>query len=244
MSVRKVPGTQLLNVASGEVVYTPPEGEDRIRAMLANWEMFLHQEDYPAAIDPLVRMAISHYQFEAIHPFTDGNGRTGRVLNSLFLVEQNLLPQPILYLSRYIIRNKSDYYRLLQSVTRDSAWEEWILYMLRGIEETAHWTTDKIAAMRRLAAMESAHLRHLYPKLYDRDLIEIIFEQPYCRIKNLVDRGIGTRQRASRYLHGLVDAGVMLQVQVGREKLFLHPRLLNLLTRDSNDIVPFIAQRA
>lgn len=236
MTVRRVPGTQLVNSATGSVTYTPPEGEDRIRGLLANWESFLHEERGADTIDPLVRMAVLHYQFEAIHPFTDGNGRTGRVLNTLFLVEQRLLDQPILYLSRYIIRHKPDYYRLLLAVTRDAAWEAWILYVLRGIDETARWTTDKIAAIRRLAELETEHLRSRYPKLYDRDLIDVIFEQPYCRIRTLVQRGMGTRQLASRQLHGLVDAGILQDVVVGREKLFLHPRLLRLLTRDSNEI--------
>jgi Fic family protein len=144
MSVRRVPGTALANHATGEVIYTPPEGEAHIRDLLANWERFLHEEE---AIDPLVRMAAAHYQFEAIHPFTDGNGRTGRVLNSLFLVEQGLLPLPILYLSRFIIANKADYYRLLLAVTREGAWEPWLLYMLRAVEDTAVWTVAKIAAM-------------------------------------------------------------------------------------------------
>ena len=239
MTVRRVPGTQLVNSVSGAVIYTPPDGEDRIRRLLANWETFLHEEPSSTTLDPLVMMAVLHYQFEAIHPFTDGNGRTGRVLNSLFLVEQELLTQPILYLSRYFIHNKSDYYRLLLDVTRHGAWEEWIVYVLRGVDETARWTTGKIAAMRRLASMESDYLRRRYPKLHDRDLIDVIFEQPYCRIRNLVDRGMGTRQLASRLLHGLVEAGVLREVASGREKLFLHPRLLTLLTRDSNDIAPF-----
>jgi Fic family protein len=238
MSVRKVPGTQFINTATGAVIYTPPDGEDRIRRLLANWESFLHEAPTSTTLDPLVRMAVLHYQFEAIHPFTDGNGRTGRVLNSLFLVEQDLLSQPILYLSRHIIRHKSDYYRLLLGVTRDGAWEEWILYVLRGIEETARWTTDKIAGIRRLVRMETDYLRQRYPKLYSRDLVDVIFEQPYCRIRNLVERGIGTRQLASRQLRGLVEAGVLREVPVGREKLFLHPRLLTLLTRDSNEIAP------
>jgi Fic family protein len=238
MSVRKVPGTQLVNSVTGAVTYTPPEGEDRIRRLLANWEAFLHETPTSSTIDPLVRMAVLHYQFEAIHPFTDGNGRTGRVLNSLFLVEQQLLQQPILYLSRHIIQHKSDYYRLLLAVTRDAAWEEWILYVLRGIEETARWTTDKIAAIRRLASMETRYLRTRYPKLYSRDLVDVIFEQPYCRIRTLVERGMGSRQLASRQLHGLVEAGVLREVVAGREKLFLHPRLLTLLTRDSNEIAP------
>ena len=149
MSVRKVPGTALTNAATGAVVYTPPEGEKRIRDLLTNWERFLHEEE---AIDPLIRMAAAHYQFEAIHPFTDGNGRTGRVLNSLFLVEKELLTLPVLYLSRYIIAHKADYYRLLLEVTRTDAWEDWLIYILKGVEETATWTTAKIGAVRKLSA--------------------------------------------------------------------------------------------
>jgi Fic family protein len=239
MTVRGVPGTRVASARTGAVIYTPPERQQSLRDLLTNWENFLHEGDDADALDPLVRMAVAHYQFEAIHPFTDGNGRTGRVINSLFLVERRLLDRPILYLSRYIIANKADYYRLLLEVTRDGAWEPWILYMLRGIEETARWTVAKIAAIRTLTAMVTEHLRRAHPKLYDRDLVDVIFEQPYCRIRHLVERGLGTRQSASRYLHGLVDAGVLREVRVGRERLFLHPRLMGLLTRDSNDIAPF-----
>ncbi len=231
MSVRKVPGTALVNQASGKVIYTPPETEARIRKLLANWERFLHEAE---EIDPLIRMAAAHYQFEAIHPFTDGNGRTGRVLNSLFLVEQQLLPLPILYLSRYIIAHKDDYYRLLLEVTRQEAWELWILYLLRGVEETATWTTTKIEAIRALAAETVEHVRAKLPKIYSRELIDVIFEQPYCRISNLVDAGIAARQAASRYLKALVSIGVLTERSVGREKLFLNPKLLKLLTREMN----------
>jgi Fic family protein len=229
MSVRKVPGTALANYATGEVVYTPPEGEARIRDLLANWERFLHDD---SAIDPLVRMAAAHYQFEAIHPFTDGNGRTGRVLNSLFLVEQGLLPLPILYLSRYIIANRADYYRLLLAVTRDGAWEPWLLYMLRAVEDTASWTTRKIGAIRRLASDTADDVRKKLPKIYSRELVDVIFEQPYCRIANLVDAKIAGRQAASRYLKALVSIGVLRERAFGREKLFVNPKLMNLLTRD------------
>ncbi len=235
MTVRKVPGTALTR-ASGDVVYTPPEGEALLRELLANWERFLHDED---TLDPLVRMAVAHYQFEAIHPFTDGNGRTGRVLNSLFLVEQGLLPLPILYLSRYIIGHKADYYRLLLAVTRDGAWQDWILYMLRGVEDTAVWTTGKIAAIRKLAAVTAEHVREAAPKIYSRELIDVIFEQPYCRIGNLVAAGIAGRQAASRYLKTLANAGVLREQAFGKEKLFIHPRLMNLLTRDSNAFEPY-----
>jgi Fic family protein len=236
MSVRKVPGAALANDATGEVVYTPPQGEARIRDLLANWERFLHDE---SAIDPLVRMAAAHYQFEAIHPFTDGNGRTGRVLNSLFLVEQGLLPLPILYLSRYIIANKADYYRLLLAVTRDGAWEPWELYVLRAVEDTATWTTRKIGAIRRLASDTADYVRHKLPKIYSRELVDVVFEQPYCRIANLVDAKIAGRQAASRYLKALVSIGVLREEAFGKEKLFVHPKLMNLLTRDSKHSQPY-----
>lgn len=230
MTVRKVPGTALENDATGEIVYTPPEGEARLRDLLANWEHFLHDQ---SAIDPLVRMAAAHYQFEAIHPFTDGNGRTGRVLNSLFLVEQGLLPLPILYLSRYIIANKADYYRLLLAVTRDGAWEPWLLYMLRAVEDTATWTTRKIGAIRKLASDTAEQVRNKLPKIYSRELVDVLFEQPYCRIANLVDARIAGRQAASRYLKALVSIDVLREQTFGREKLFVHPKLMNLLARDS-----------
>ncbi|HTE15125.1 MAG TPA: Fic family protein, partial [Burkholderiales bacterium] len=231
MTVRRVPGTKIGNHITREVIYTPPEGESRLRDLLANWERFLHNE---TSIDPLIRMAAAHYQFEAIHPFTDGNGRTGRVLNSLFLVEQGLLRLPILYLSRYIIAQKADYYRLLLGVTREQAWEPWLIYMLRGIEETATWTTAKIAAIRELVAHTTEHTRRSLPKIYSRELVEAIFEQPYCRISNLVDAGLAGRQAASRYLKALVGIGVIREQAVGKEKLFVHPKLLTLLTRDEN----------
>jgi Fic family protein len=240
MSVRKVPGVALANPATGEVIYTPPEGESRLRDLLANWERFLHNE---IAIDPLIRMAAAHYQFEAIHPFSDGNGRTGRVLNSLFLIEQGLLPLPILYLSRYIIAHKADYYRLLLGVTREQTWEPWLLYMLRGIEDTAAWTTAKIAAIRSLAQHTAEHTRHSLPKIYSCELVDIVFEQPYCRIGNLVERGIAGRQAASRYLKALTDIGVLREQAFGKEKLFVHTKLMTLLTRDENAFVPYAPAR-
>jgi Fic family protein len=184
-------------------------------------------------------MAVAHYQFEAIHPFTDGNGRTGRVLNSLFLVEQGLLPLPILYLSRYIIANKADYYRLLLAVTREGAWEPWLLYMLRAVEDTSIWTTAKIGAVRKLAGSTTEYVRAKLPKIYSRELVDIIFEQPYCRIANLVRSGIAGRQAASRYLKALVAIGVLSEQAFGREKLFVHPKLMKLLTHDSNAFEPY-----
>jgi Fic family protein len=236
MDIRRTPGTQLIGDRNGESIYTPPEGEALLRRLLSNWERFLHEEQ---GLDPLVRMAVGHYQFEAIHPFTDGNGRTGRVLNILVLIQEQLLDLPVLYLSRYIIGHKADYYRLLQEVTRAQAWEDWVLYMLRAVEQTAQWTTRKIAAIRILAEHTTDYVRQKLPKIYSRELIEAIFEQPYCRIGNLVDKNVAQRQAASRYLKELAGAGVLGEIQAGKEKLFIHPKLMQLLTRDGNAFEPY-----
>ncbi len=231
MSVRRVSGTALVNDLTGKTVYTPPEGEALLRQLLANWEQFLHNE---VDIDPLIRMAIGHYQFEAIHPFSDGNGRTGRVLNSLFLIHENLLTLPILYLSRYIINNKADYYALLQNVTMRQDWESWILYMVKGVENTAIWTIAKIAAIRDLLQDTTNFMRKRLPKIYSYELVSLIFELPYCRISNLVELGVAKRQTASHYLSQLVDIGILCEVESGKEKLFLHPKLMRLLSREDN----------
>ena len=236
MTVRKIPGTALAKNASVEVMYAPPEGEALLRELLANWERFLHEE---TSLDPLIRMAVAHYQFEAIHPFTDGNGRTGRVLDSLFLVAEGLLSQPILYLSRYIIARKADYYRLLLAVTSDGAWEDWILYMLRGVEDTAAWTTAKIAAIRTLSTHTADYIRQTLPKIYSRELVDVIFEQPYCRIANVVEAGLAGRQAASRYLKALAGAGVLREQAFGKEKLFVHPKLMSLLTSEGHNFEPY-----
>lgn len=236
MDVRKVPGTALASEQTGDVIYTPPVGEKLLRELLANWEKYIHQDD---GVDPLIKMAVAHYQFEAIHPFTDGNGRTGRVLNILFLVDAGLLELPILYLSRFIVQNKSDYYRLLNAVTKDAAWEEWILYMLTGVESTAAWTMKKIAAVRQLIEHTTEFIRGERPKIYSRELVEVIFEQPYCRISNLVENDIAKRQTASVYLKQLCEIGVLKQLQAGKEKLFVHPRLIQLVTADHHRFIPY-----
>lgn len=235
MQIRRVPGTALAR-QTGEIIYTPPVGEDLLRSLLANWERFLHEG---TELDPLIRMAVAHYQFEAIHPFTDGNGRTGRVLNSLFFISQDLLTLPILYLSRYIIQHKSDYYRLLLEVTRNAAWEEWVLFMLKGVQETSTWTVAKIAAIRKLQAETVEHVRKAAPKIYSHELVNLIFEMPYCRIQNVTEREIAVRQTASRYLKELVKIGILTERAFGREKLFIHPKLMALLTRDSNNWLPY-----
>lgn len=236
MEIRRVPGTALTNQATGRVIYTPPVGEALLREKLANLERFIHDEQ---EIDPLVRMAVAHYQFEAIHPFTDGNGRTGRILNQLMLIEKGLLDLPVLYLSRHIIRTKADYYRLLLAVTGKAAWEEWVLYMLHGVRDTAAWTIGKIQAIRELMAHTGEHVRDRMPKLYSRELVELVFIQPYCRIQNIVDQGIAKRQTASVYLKALADIGVLREIKVGREKLFIHPKFIKLLTSDNHLFTPY-----
>lgn len=232
IDIRRVPGTALASSQTGAVTYTPPVGEPLLRDLLANWERWLHNE---VDVDPLVRMAVGHYQFEAIHPFSDGNGRTGRVLNSLYLIQEGLLGLPILYLSRYILANKADYYRLLLKVTREDAWEEWILYMLKGVEETSRWTTARIAAIRLLAEHTREHLKKQAPKIYSHELVDVIFEQPYCRIGNLVEKGLVQRQAAARYLKTLVAEGVLREQESGRGKLFFNVRLMRLLSSESNE---------
>jgi len=236
MTVRKVPGTALASSVSGQVIYTPPVGASLLRDLLVNWECFLHEQ---SSLDPLTRMAVGHYQFEAIHPFIDGNGRTGRVLNSLYLIEQGLLNLPILYLSRYIIAHRADYYRLLLGVTAAQSWEPWLLFVLEGVAQTARWTTEKITAMRALEEHTRAHIQAQLPKIYSRELVEIIFTQPYCRITNLVEAGIAKRQTASDYLKKLAAIGILTEHQSGKEKLFVHPRLLQLFRQDDNTFAAY-----
>jgi Fic family protein len=237
MEVRRVPGTALTHAVTHKVIYTPPVGEALIRTKLANWEAFVHQDN---GLDPLIRMSVAHYQFEAIHPFTDGNGRTGRILNLLHLVEAGLLQMPVLYLSRYIIRHRADYYRLLTAVTARGDWESWILYMLTAVSETTRWTTEKIGAIRQLQSLTRDHLRRVVPKIYSQELLDVIFMQPYVRIQNLVSANIAKRQTASVYLKALAAAGVLEGVKVGLHQMFIHPKLLNLLTRDQNAVTPYI----
>jgi Fic family protein len=229
IDIRTTPGTALANDRTGKVVYTPPEGERLIRDLLGNWEIYIHATE---DIDPLVRLAVQHYQFEAIHPFTDGNGRTGRVINLLFLVEQGLLDIPVLYLSRAIIRRKSDYYRLLLEVTVKSDWEPWLLFMIDAVGETARWTSARIKAIRLLLDQTAATMRERAPRIYSRELAELVFAQPYCRIGNLVEAGIAQRQSASTYLKMLVSIGLLEERKAGRERLFVNPALLTLLMQD------------
>ena len=211
-----------------EVVYAPPEGVDLIREKLSAWERFVHADD---DLDPLVRMAVAHYQFEAIHPFHDGNGRTGRVINILMLIEAGLLHDPILYLSRAIIARKNDYYRLLRAVTAEGAWIEWVLYMLDVVQESATSTTRKIGAIRACQEDIAERARAATPGGRDAQFLAVLFEQPYCRINTVADRCDVSRQTASTWLHALVQVGLLRDVKVGREILFVNHEFLDVLTR-------------
>ena len=231
LDIRAEPGTTLKNRMSGEVIYTPPVGQQLLIEKLDNWADFMHRN---TEFDPLVRLAVQHYQFEAIHPFSDGNGRTGRILNILFLVEHGLLDSPILYLSRYIIQNKAAYYRLLANVTREQDWAPWIMFILDGVDETCTWTTDKIKSIRELMEHTGQFVQKRLPKIYSWELVELLFKQPYCRIGNLVENGIAKRQTASVYLKQLCELGVLKEVKSGRENIFVHPKYIELLTGEEN----------
>lgn len=228
MAVRAVPGTRIANPTTREIVYAPPEGADALREMLAAWERFVHAED---DLDPLVRMAVAHYQFEAIHPFHDGNGRTGRVINILMLIEAELLSDPILYLSRAIIARRNDYYRLLRAVTAEGAWVEWILYMLDVVRESAASTTRKIGSIRAYQDDIAERARAATPGGRDAQFLAVLFEQPYCRIGAVAERCEVSRQTASSWLHALVEAGMLRDIKVGRERLFVNHEFLDVLTR-------------
>ena len=236
MRVRQTTGTQLINDKTAQVIYTPPVGEALLRELLSNWEKFLNEMN---DIDPLIRMAVGHYQFEAIHPFTDGNGRTGRIANSLFLIQEKLLSLPILYLSRYLIQERTSYYHLLSEVTKSQSWEEWILFILKGVEVTSTWTINKIEAIKELMEQTIDYMQTKVPKVYTYELASLIFELPYCRIQNITERKIAGRQAASRYLKSLVDIGVLEEIPVGREKLFIHPKLMKLLSDEKNLFSPY-----
>ncbi|UNU73641.1 Fic family protein [Moraxella nasovis] len=224
MSIRN--GNVTLKNALGQTIYTPPNDPSTILELLANWEQFLHAND---DLDPLVKMAILHYQFEAIHPYFDGNGRTGRILNILFLIDKGLLDLPILYLSRFILANKAGYYHGLLGVTKNHDWQAWISYILHAIKDTSEWTTAKILAIKDLHAHTAQTIKDKAGAIYSRELVDVIFEMPYCRITNLVDKGIAKRQTASNYLAKLVEIGVLQEVRAGKEKLFINPSLIEVL---------------
>jgi Fic family protein len=228
MQIRALPGTRIGNPVTGELTYSPPEGRDLIAGKLSEWERFIHAED---GMDPLVRMAVAHYQFEAIHPFTDGNGRTGRILNVLMLVEAGLLRHPLLYLSRYIIETKNEYYQLLRAVTEESAWEKWILYILTGIERTSLATFHKIAAIRELQDEFVRRGRTVSRGGADSEFQSVLFEQPYCRISTVMTRCGVSRPTATSWLGAFAEAGLLQDIKVGRGRLFVNREFLQLLVR-------------
>lgn len=216
------------DVAARQAVYTPPRGRARIVALLQNLVDFLSG---PGELDPLLRMAVAHYQFEAVHPFVDGNGRTGRILNILALVQAGLLEIPVLYLSRYIIRDKQEYYRRLRGVTERGDWEGWLLYMLAAVEETAAWTAGRIAALRELFEATTERCRRELPgRVYSKELVELIFVQPYVKVKFVVDAGMVGRQAAAEYLRELEKLGILESERRGREVIYRHPALLEVLS--------------
>ena len=228
MMVRTMPGTRIANPTTQEIIYAPPEGEALILDKLGAWERFIHSDD---DLDPLVRMALAHYQFEAIHPFHDGNGRTGRVLNILMLIDAGLLDDPILYLSRAIIARKNDYYRLLRAVTAEGAWIEWILFMLEVVRDSATSTQRKIAAIRTCQDDIGERARAATPGGRNSRLLEVLFEQPYCRINTVVERCEVSRPTASTWLRALVAEGLLREAKVGREVLFVNHVFLDVLIR-------------
>jgi Fic family protein len=227
--IRRTAGTAIANTRTGKVIYMPPEGEAVIRVKLKNLEEFINEDD---SIDPLIKLGVIHYQFEAIHPFSDGNGRTGRIINILFLVLKDLLDLPVLYLSNFIIEHKNDYYRLIQGVTEKGLWEPWILYMLEAIVNTAGFTHERILAIRTLMTETMEHARKDLPKrVYSKELIELLFRQPYCKIAFLVDTGIASRNIASSYLNELVKINILEKEKIGRETLYLNKKLYELLSK-------------
>jgi len=228
MVIRNLPGTFIGNPLTKRAIYTPPVGERVLRDKLSNWEQFIHAE---SDLDPLVSLAVAHYQFEAIHPFADGNGRTGRILNILLLMQAGLLHHPVLYLSRYIIENKADYYRLLLAVTESGAWEEWILFILEGVRQTSVSTVEKIDAIHELEAATQETIRDVTTGGANADLLAVLFEQPYCRIASVMTRCSVSRPTATGWLNSLVAAGTLTDIRVGRERLFVNTDFFDLLVR-------------
>ena len=225
--IRKLPGTVLRNEKTGENVYTPPVGESEIRELLSNLEKYINQ-DYDD-IDPLIKLAVIHYQFECIHPFYDGNGRAGRIINILYLVLKGLLDSPILYLSSYIIRNKQAYYRLLQEVRTHDNWEEWIVYILTGIEENAGETLRLVKCINAEVEVMSAEIKEALPKIYSKELIDLLFYEFYTKTA-YIEKGLSvTRKTAVNYLSSLEKEGFLASEKIGKERIYQNKRLYDLV---------------
>jgi len=229
VGIRKIPGTKISNHVTGEIVYTPPEGEDVILEKLKNLEQYINNKN--DTIDPLVKMSVMHYQFESIHPFHDGNGRTGRILNIIFLVLSGLIKNPILYLSKYIVENKNDYYNKLRGVTERGEWEQWIVYMLSAVEETAKYTEKKIQDICVLMETTAQTIKKESPRIYSKELVDALFKLPYCKRKFLVDAGIVKDKTAGKYLMELEKVGILKAEKVGREKLYFNKAFFDLLRK-------------
>lgn len=224
-SIRVNSGTTLTN-AQGEIIYTPPNGENIIREKLANLEQFVNEN---SDIDPLIKMALLHYQFEAIHPFADGNGRTGRILLLLHLKLSGLMEIPAIYLSEYIIQNKNDYYIKLRGVTENANWEDYIIYMLDMIEKTSQKGLERLHQITKAIDEMTYEIKQKLPKMYSKDLVEILFRLPYTKRQYLMDENLGTAKTVGNYLIALEDNGILQSVKVGKEKLYLNRRLLEIL---------------
>ncbi|NBC07116.1 MAG: Fic family protein [Bacteroidetes bacterium] len=226
--IRRVPGTVLRNDLTGEVVYTPPQDYAQIQALLDNLEAFINGTiEYE--VDPLVKMAIIHYQFESIHPYYDGNGRTGRILNLLYLIKEDLLSIPVLYISRYIIRHRQQYYQLLQQVRTSNGWEPWIWYLLDAVEQTATGTIQTIKGIHALMLSYKRQIRQAHPKLYSQDLLNNLFRHPYTRVAWLQKDLAVSRLTATKYLDTLVELGLLEKIKKGRRNYYLNRGLLGLL---------------
>ena len=227
---RKLPGTKLLNEKTGEIIYTPPQDHETIISLMKNLESFINDDEL-SNLDPLVKMAIIHHQFESIHPFYDGNGRTGRIINILYLVQKKLLTLPILYLSNYIIKNKSEYYKLLQSVRDDNNWEPWILYILNGVEESSSTSINIIMSIRELMQAHKLMIKKQLPKIYSQDLLNNLFKYPYTKIEYLQKELDISRSTAIRYLDALISLGILKKKKIGRDNFFLNEALFEILAR-------------
>ncbi|MBN1782565.1 Fic family protein [bacterium] len=210
------------------IIYTPPEPGSVLDKKLKNWFDYTNVKN---DIDPLIQMAIMHYQFEAIHPFSDGNGRSGRILNVLYLTSHSLLDLPILYISKYILEYKNEYYRLFTEVTEKGNWETWILYMLEAVLQTSHFTLGKVNAIFELFEKVRRMVREKANDIYSREFIEVIFAQPYCKIQNLVEQKIASRNTASKYLNRLADLGILEIEKEGKETLFRNKELYQILSQ-------------
>lgn len=225
---RKLPGTELKNEQTGETVYTPPQHPDDIESLMRNLEQFINDDEL-CDWDDLVKMAVIHHQFESIHPFYDGNGRTGRIINVLYLVKQELLSIPILYLSRYINQHKATYYHLLQKVRDEQAWEEWILFLLKGVELIARESVQLIQAIKQQMQAYKEVMREQLPKIYSQDLLNNIFRHPYTKIEFVMTELNVSRVTATRYLDALVQQDLLTKMKLGRENYYINQSLFHLL---------------